>query len=193
MISEMQRDLGVFPSIQWLFIGLAAMFIFYGRVLSPVWISPLSKVPTGIRWLRFTSLWITWKRYSGKEFYAVESAFREKGQIARLGPRELGVNIIEGGIRTVYGRGYHNPSWYDHFINYGLVYHRLLARISLRDIEISTEPAKHHQHDRRPAWTRSAAEKYCLRQVFYTSFTALSGDDVHRFGDTSDANIGRLL
>lgn len=38
-----------------------------------------------------------------------------------------------GGIRTVYGRGYHKTLWYEHFINYGLVYQHLLAKINSKE------------------------------------------------------------
>lgn len=133
MLRELHTKLDAYLSIQWLFIILVAIVIFHIWFLGPAWFSPLSKVPAAHPLAPFTSLWMTWKRYSGTEFYTVESAFREQGQIVRLGPRELGVNFIEGGIRTVYGRGYHKSSWYDHFINYGWVYQRFLAKIKRKE------------------------------------------------------------
>jgi hypothetical protein len=118
MLRELQRELGGFLPIQWLLVLLVGIFIFHRLFLRPTWSSPLSKVPAAHTLAPFTSLWITWKRYSGKEFDAIDSAFREVGSIVRLGPRELAINVMEGGIRTVYGRGYHKPSWYNDFINY---------------------------------------------------------------------------
>jgi hypothetical protein len=129
MLHELQRELGRSLPIQWLLIVLAGSFIFHRLFLRPAWFSPLSKVPAAHPLAPFTSLWMTWKRYSGKEFDTVDSAFREIGSIVRLGPRELAVNVVEGGIRTVYGRGYHKTSWYDHFINYEWVYQRIPAKM----------------------------------------------------------------
>lgn len=125
MLRELHRELEAYLPSQWFFILLVVIFIFHKWVLSAAWFSPLSKIPAAHPLASFTLLWMTWKRYSGKEFCTIESAFQKKGQIVRLGPRELGVNYIEG-IRTVYGRGYHKTSWYEHFINYGFVYQRLL-------------------------------------------------------------------
>lgn len=72
-----------------------------------------------------------------------------------------------------------------------------LSTLSAKDqgnginVDIFPQPAKHHQHDWRHAWSGSAADKYCLRQAIPTNFAALSGNDVHYAGDTPDTHIGR--
>lgn len=133
MLHELQRELlsgvdllllSIYQERCIIIFALVVIFIIflYRWVLRPAWFSPLSKVAAAHPLAPFTSLWMTWKRYSGREFETVESAFRANGPIVRLGPRELGVNVVERGIRTVYGgHGYHKPEWYDHFINYGCV------------------------------------------------------------------------
>ena len=51
----------------------------------------------------------------------VYEALRSKGPVVRLGPNELLVNIVDGGIRTVHGGGFEKTQWYEFFMNHGLV------------------------------------------------------------------------
>ncbi|KAL8777930.1 MAG: hypothetical protein Q9213_007643 [Squamulea squamosa] len=41
------------------------------------------------------------------------------GDIVRLGPNEVGINCVDGGLRTVYAGGFEKPYFYDQFRNYG--------------------------------------------------------------------------
>ena len=40
--------------------------------------------------------------------------------MVRLGPNEISVNCVDGGIRTIYGGGYEKGDWYAVFNNYGV-------------------------------------------------------------------------
>ena len=63
-----------------------------------------------------------WKRYCGKEVETTYAAFQAKGPVVRLGPNEVAVNTIQGGVRTAHGHGWENfdkTQWYDFFVNHG--------------------------------------------------------------------------
>lgn len=38
--------------------------------------------------------------------------------MVRLAPNELSVNLVDGGIRTIYSGSFPKPYWYDFFILY---------------------------------------------------------------------------
>ncbi|KAL8687113.1 MAG: hypothetical protein Q9218_006625 [Villophora microphyllina] len=42
------------------------------------------------------------------------------GPIVRLGPKEVSINCVDGGLRTVYAGGFEKPYFYDQFRNYGV-------------------------------------------------------------------------
>ena len=39
--------------------------------------------------------------------------------MVRLGPNELSVNMIDGGIRAIHGGGFEKTEWYDFFMDHG--------------------------------------------------------------------------
>ena len=49
----------------------------------------------------------------------MHAAHQKHGPIIRLGPNEISVNQVDGGIRTVYGGGFEKGEWYRIFDNYG--------------------------------------------------------------------------
>lgn len=106
--------------IAWL-LALTLAFGTYRLVIYPMYFSPLAKVPPAHFLSPLTSLWINWKRFNNQGVPTVYKAFQEKGPVIRLGPNELSVNIIDGGIRTVYGGGFAKTQWYEFFINHGSV------------------------------------------------------------------------
>ena len=95
------------------FIGL------YILVVHPVFLSPLSSIPNAHPLSPLTSVWIQWKRFLGDEIRIVNEAFYSKGPVIRLGPNDLAVNMIDGGVRTVYGGGFEKLDWYSFWKNYG--------------------------------------------------------------------------
>lgn len=100
---------------------LSLALTFYRLVIYPAYHSPLARIPNAHILSPWTPLWIHWRRFWGQEIHTVNEAFRKKGPVVRLGPNELSVNIIDGGVRTVHGGGFAKTQWYDFFMNHGLV------------------------------------------------------------------------
>jgi hypothetical protein len=92
---------------------------FYTYLLYPAYISPLSKIPSAHPLCVVTSLWIIWARFHDREIQVVDAAHKRLGSVVRLGPNEVSVNCIDGGIRTVHGGGFEKPKWYSFFVKYG--------------------------------------------------------------------------
>lgn len=51
----------------------------------------------------------------------MNETFQNKWPVVRLGPNEVFVSTIDGGIRTVLGGGFAKTQWYEFFTNHGLV------------------------------------------------------------------------
>lgn len=104
-----------------LVVSVFVIFVIYYYLIHPCFVSTLSKIPNAHFSSPVSSVWIHWKRYCGKEVTAVNQAFRTKGPIVRLGPRDIALNVIEKGVKTVHGGGFEKPNWYTLWQNYGLV------------------------------------------------------------------------
>ncbi|KAL8725371.1 MAG: hypothetical protein Q9166_007387 [cf. Caloplaca sp. 2 TL-2023] len=50
----------------------------------------------------------------------IHKAHLKHGPIVRLGPNEVSINCVDGGLRTVYAGGFEKPYFYDQFQNYGI-------------------------------------------------------------------------
>jgi hypothetical protein len=97
-------------------VGLFGLVFYAVRNL----FSPLSQIPNAHFTSPWTSLWIQWMRYKGREIQSIHAAYQKKGRIVRLGPNEIAVNLVPGGITTIYGaRGFDKTEWYDFYINHG--------------------------------------------------------------------------
>ncbi|EFQ95282.1 hypothetical protein PTT_06732 [Pyrenophora teres f. teres 0-1] len=87
--------------------------------------NPLRKVPAAHPLAHFTSLWIHAVRWRGVENTTLKAAHDRLGPIVCLGPREISVNCVKGGIRDVYAAGFEKVcardgyNWYSFFSNYG--------------------------------------------------------------------------
>ena len=87
--------------------------------------NPLRKVPAAHPLAPFTSLWIHAVRWRSKENATLKAAHARQGPIICLGPNELSVNCVKGGIREVYTGGFEKGdagrgwNWYAFFGNYG--------------------------------------------------------------------------
>ncbi|EDU44992.1 conserved hypothetical protein [Pyrenophora tritici-repentis Pt-1C-BFP] len=68
--------------------------------------NPLRKVPAAHPLAHFTSLWIHAVRWRGVENTTLKAAHDRLGPIVCLGPREISVNGVKGGIRDVYAGGF---------------------------------------------------------------------------------------
>lgn len=80
---------------------LCVLYIFYRFLVYPVFISPLSRIPPAHPTARISPAWILWTRYVGRENVTVYEAHKRLGPLLRLGPNEISVNCVEGGIKTV--------------------------------------------------------------------------------------------
>ena len=99
---------------------VGVLFLGYQYIIYPVFISPLSRIPNAHFTSSFSPCWILWKRYSGGENNAIHSAHQRLGDIVRLGPYDISVSCVDGGIRTIYAGGFEKHAWYPNmFHNYG--------------------------------------------------------------------------
>jgi hypothetical protein len=88
--------------------------------------NPLRKIPAAHPFAHFTSLWIDSVRWRSVENAMLKEAHDRLGPIVCLGPNEISVNCVQGGIREVYAGGFEKKStakggynWYSFFANYG--------------------------------------------------------------------------
>lgn len=100
-------------------LAALVLLILYTQILHPAYISSLSKIPSAHPLCRVTCLWIIWVRFRNQEIKIVDAAHKQMGPVIRLGPNEVSVNCIDGGIRTVHGGGFEKPKWYSFFVKYG--------------------------------------------------------------------------
>lgn len=102
-------------------VGLYIVFyMLWVHVIVPTFLSPLSKIPNAHFTSSISSLWILWKRYTEHENRVIHAAHVKHGDIVRLGPNEISINCVDGGIRTVYSGGFEKSAWYpNQFDNYG--------------------------------------------------------------------------
>lgn len=93
-------------------VGCLGLFVFYRAVLYPIFLSPLSKIPSA-HWLApITPAWILWKRYRYQNNRTIQAAHEKLGPIVRVAPSELSINCVEGGIKSVYTGGFEKHEWY---------------------------------------------------------------------------------
>ena len=101
----------------------ALLFGFFKFVIYPTFISPLSKIPNAHFTAPIAPAWILWKRFRMKGNQTIHEAHCRCGPIVRLGPSELSINCVDGGIRTVYAGGFEKHDWYPRvFGAYGFVF-----------------------------------------------------------------------
>ncbi|KAH8666749.1 cytochrome P450 [Xylariales sp. PMI_506] len=117
----------VVTSTSFLFIAVGL----YRYILYPVILSPLTKIPSAHWSSSFSSAWILWARFRGRENKTICEAHRKFGPVVRLGPSEVSINNVEA-VKTVYQGGFDKHVWYSVFDNYGV------------PNVFSSSPAKHH-------------------------------------------------
>lgn len=98
-------------NISLLAIAILLVLVFYKYFLHSLLLSPLSKIPNAHSTSPFSPFWILWVRYTRVENRVVHDAHQRLGPVIRLGPNEISVNQVNGGIRTVYSGGFDKPEW----------------------------------------------------------------------------------
>ncbi|KAF2862745.1 putative P450 monooxygenase [Piedraia hortae CBS 480.64] len=102
-------------------LGLLGLAI-YHLIVYPAFLSPLAKAPNAHWSVPFSNLWVLYHRWREDITPVTHTAHQKHGPIVRLGPNDLSVNSVDGGIRTVYGGGYEKGTWYvNGFNNYGFM------------------------------------------------------------------------
>ncbi|THX71840.1 cytochrome P450 [Aureobasidium pullulans] len=103
--------------------GAAILVAVYRYFILPAFVSPLSKIPAAHPTSSLSPAWILWTRWRGRENATVLAAHERLGPLVRLGPNEISVNCVNGGIRTVYTGGFEKGEWYSNaFSAYGGVH-----------------------------------------------------------------------
>lgn len=93
----------------------------YRYVLVPAFLSPLARIPNAHWSAPISRLWILNERRLTRETRTIHAAHQRLGPIVRLGPNDISVNSVDGGIRNVYAGGYPKGDWYlNVFNNYGI-------------------------------------------------------------------------
>ena len=108
------------PIIPLIALGLLIGIALYNYILYPLFVSPLSKIPSAHWTAPLSPLWILNKRRGQNETPAIHAAHDTLGPVIRIAPNEVSVNSVDGGIRTIYAGGYAKGDWYlNAFKNYG--------------------------------------------------------------------------
>lgn len=89
------------PSIASLVLCGLLVYTAYRVVIYPLFLSPLSKLPPAHPTATISPLWILYIRRTGWENRTVLAAHKRLGPVIRLGPNEISVNCVDGGIRSV--------------------------------------------------------------------------------------------
>jgi unspecific monooxygenase len=104
--------------LKWFLGGLVGWLL--TKLTLDAWTSPLSKVPHAHWSCGISSAWILWARFNSREIATIHETHRRLGPVVRLGPEEVSVNCVTGGIHTIYTGGFEKHSWYSNlFDNYG--------------------------------------------------------------------------
>ncbi|KZZ97873.1 Cytochrome P450 [Ascosphaera apis ARSEF 7405] len=96
-------------------IAVAAATLLYGiykLIIYPAFLSPLAKIPNAHFTAPISPAWIIWNRFWMRNNRTVDEAHKRLGPVVRLGPNEVSVNCIDGGVRTVYSGGFEKHQWY---------------------------------------------------------------------------------
>lgn len=108
-----------FLSISGASILAAAICLTYKLLIQPLFVSPLSKIPSAHPSAHISPFWIYYVRYNNTENQVLYELHKKKGPILRLAPNELSINCYEQGLKTVYTGGFEKTEFYfRRFSNY---------------------------------------------------------------------------
>lgn len=119
MTLQLEQLYGSVNSVSFLaLLGLLFLALYFIRLRSS---STLSVIPAANFFASFTPLWILWIRFTRRVNRSVHAAHVAHGPVVRLSPSEVSVNLVDGGIRVIYGVGFEKTNWYSAFRAYGQV------------------------------------------------------------------------
>ncbi|KAJ5586863.1 uncharacterized protein N7459_002628 [Penicillium hispanicum] len=99
-------------SITILAVALLVAVIFYKGVIYPAFLSPLAKIPNAHWSVSISPAWMLWKRFRMQNNRTIQASHERLGPIVRLGPSEISINCVDGGIKSVYTGGFEKHEWY---------------------------------------------------------------------------------
>lgn len=99
-------------SIPTLAVAVLASVLLYKGIIYPAFLSPLANIPNAHWSVPVSPVWMLWKRFRMQNNRTIQAAHERLGPIVRLGPSEISVNCVDGGIKSVYTGGYEKHDWY---------------------------------------------------------------------------------
>ena len=97
--------------------AVAVLALLYRFLVYPVFLSPLSDIPSAHWSASLSPLWILAARRHGRENRALLAAHRRLGPVVRVAPGTLSVDGLDG-LKTIYRGGFEKSAWYGQFDNY---------------------------------------------------------------------------
>ena len=102
------------PLLPTLATVLIASFALYKYIVYPVFLTPLARIPNAHPSAPISSLWIQFR-----ENATLFAAHQKNGPVVRLGPDEISLNCVDGGIKTIYAGNFEKHEFYPNlFSNY---------------------------------------------------------------------------
>ncbi|KAJ5911698.1 uncharacterized protein N7473_001001 [Penicillium subrubescens] len=86
--------------------------VIYKAIIYPAFISPLAKIPNAHWSVPISPVWMLWRRFRMQNNRTIQAAHERLGPIVRLGPSEISINCVDGGIKSVYTGGFEKHEWY---------------------------------------------------------------------------------
>ncbi|KAL4997826.1 cytochrome P450 [Aspergillus recurvatus] len=99
-------------SVLTLALAVVAGSILYQYIITPAFLSPLSRIPAGHWSAHISTLWLLWLRWAGQENQTVFELHQKYGKAVRLAPSTLSLNCYEGGLKQIYLGGFPKSDFY---------------------------------------------------------------------------------
>ena len=98
----------------------ALSLLLYKYILHPLFLSPLSRIPSAYFTSHIIPLQAWPKQHTGPNTRAVFAAHQKHGPVVRLGPNEISC-VTPTALRVIYTGGFEKEKFYeDGFVNYGI-------------------------------------------------------------------------
>jgi len=122
---------------------LCTIFYFLIKFSYRVFYSPLNSAPDAHWSVKFCGLWIWWHRVNERDAPAVQDAHVRCGPVVRLGPNEVSVNDVDGGLKPIYDGRMPKHDFYQVAVSY------------------VSDPSLNVYRSRRQEWMRSRLRRGC--------------------------------